>query len=134
MYVWIKALHAAAIVTWMAGMITAPTIISRGTGRDRILAMRWQFSRVTTPAMILALAFGLWLAQDGSWFRAAWVQAKLVLVVGLTGLHGVLSGQLRRLSTDAAHVAPKWVAQLSTITILAVLAIAVLAVVKPELR
>jgi len=130
-YLWIKALHVAAVLTWMAGMIVAPAVIARENGRGCITALRRHYSRVTTPAMILALALGLWLAQDGDWFRAGWLQAKLALVFGLTGVHGLLSGQMRRIDAGATRGASPWIARLSPAVILAVLAIAILVIVKP---
>ncbi|MGB6231670.1 MAG: hypothetical protein WBF53_16255 [Litorimonas sp.] len=51
---------------------------------------------VTTPAMILALALGITLGVLGGWFSSAWLGAKILLVIGLSGLHGALTGRLRR--------------------------------------
>lgn len=133
MYLSIKALHVASVITWMGGMIVVPAALAGGTGPGRSDAIRLHFSCVTTPAMILALVLGLWLAQDAGWFRAGWLQAKLILVIGMTGLHGTLSGQLRRLGTGHAHIVPVWIPWLSTAAMIVVLAIAILAVVKPPL-
>lgn len=134
LYPWLKALHVAAVMTWMAGMVAAPAILARAPGRDAAAAMRWHFVRVTTPAMILALALGLWLAQDGGWFRAGWMHAKLVLVAILTGLHGVLSGQLRRRAAGAGQSVTPWIGGLSAVAVAAILAIACLVILKPGLR
>ena len=133
MYLWIKALHVAAVVTWMAGLIVAPAVLARGGGSEAARLVRQHFKRFTTPAMILALALGLWLALDGGWFRAGWLHAKLVLVFALTAAHGVLAGQLRRVATVEGHAAPGWTLRLSAAAVSAVL-IAVLVIVKPGLR
>ncbi len=131
MYLWIKAFHITAIVTWMAGMIVAPALLAGGAGQGTLAGMRRHFRTVSTPAMILALVLGVWLAVEGGWFRAGWLHAKILLVVVLAGLHGVLSGQLRRMSAGTQAAAPGWVAGLSVPVVLLVLGIAVLVVVKP---
>lgn len=130
MYLWLKAVHVAAVVTWMAGLIVAPAVLVRG-GDGAAALVRAHFKRFTTPAMLLALALGVWLALDGGWFRAGWLHAKLVLVLALTAAHGVLAGQLRRTATVAGHAAPAWAQHVSAAVVAAVLAIAVLVIVKP---
>jgi protoporphyrinogen IX oxidase len=131
MYEWLKALHVAAMVTWMAGMIVAPALAARGPGPHVLAALRSHLARVTTPAMVATLGLGLWMAQDAGWFRAGWLQAKLGLVFVLAGLHGVLSGQMRRLATEPDRTPPPWLGALSWVALACVLAIAVLAVIKP---
>jgi putative membrane protein len=140
----LKALHVTAMVAWMAGMVATPPLVARasrsrrgpdagGAGDGALLAaLRAHNSRVTAPAMLLALALGLWLAQDAGWFRAGWLQAKLVLVLALAALHGVLAGQLRRLVADPAYAAPGWVGRLHLAVLALVLGIAVLAISKPH--
>lgn len=61
---------------------------------------RWD-QAVTTPAMLLVWSFGLVVALSGGWLADGWLQAKLVLVVLLSALHGMQSGQLRRLNGGA---------------------------------
>lgn len=134
MYVWLEALHLAAVTTWMFGLIVAPVALKRTAGPQVAVLVRKQFRRVTTPAMVLALGLGLWLAYDGGWFSAGWLHAKLVLVFALTAIHGVLAGQLRRVSAVESQAAPAWVLHLSGVVIAAALAIAALMVVRPELR
>ncbi len=87
---------------------------------------RWDRA-VTTPAMLLAFAFGLVLALGGHWFSDHWLQAKLVFVRPLAIVHGVQSGRLRRLAGGTA-IRP-WRATPAILACLVV--IVVLAVVKP---
>ena len=53
-------------------------------------------ARQTTPAMLLALSFGILLGVQGGWFSSGWLGRKILLVLGLSGLHGALVGKLRR--------------------------------------
>ncbi|MBC7801678.1 MAG: CopD family protein [Gemmatimonadaceae bacterium] len=131
MYLWLKALHVAAVMAWMAGMVVVPAVLAVHSGPGTVGALRRHFSKVTGPAMILALALGLWLALDGGWLRAGWLHGKLLLVVALAGAHGVLSGMLRRMQADPDRAAPRWVGSMTAAVLVTILAIAVLVVVKP---
>jgi putative membrane protein len=127
----LKALHVAAMATWLGGtgLVAA---LAAGADAARAAALRRAALRILTPAMLLTLAIGIWLAVQGGWFRAPWLHAKLVLVLLLTGLHGVLSGRLRRLAAgDAAALPAAWSRWLPAAIALAVAAIAWLAIAKP---
>lgn len=111
-YLLLKAGHVAAAMVWIGGMLAAA--LAPVPRWDRL---------VTTPAMLLAFAFGLGLAMAGGWFPQAWLIAKLVVVLALAALHGVLAGRLRRGLPPPRHVA--------TLIVAGVAVIALLAVVKP---
>ncbi|WP_207461418.1 CopD family protein [Azospirillum sp. SYSU D00513] len=149
-YLWLKALHIAAVATWAGGMlaaaltitavtITAVTFAAAGSKAGGETAVpsatlnavrRWD-RRVTSPAMLLAWALGLTLALQGGWFTATWLMAKLALVVLLSALHGMLSGTLRRLAR-ADGTSPPAILRLAPAGIVAsLLVIAILVVVKP---
>lgn len=100
MYEGLKSAHVVAMVIWVGGMIVAPsvavTLPDDAAGQSARTALFAWFRRIVTPAMIVTLALGLWLAQWAGWFTSGWLQAKLALVLVMTALHGVLSGRLRR--------------------------------------
>lgn len=134
-YLWLKALHVAAVVTWIGGMLTVALALTqvrivqgRGIALDAV--RRWD-RRVTSPAMGLAWVFGLLLAQQGGWFTAPWLSVKLLLVLLLSALHGYLSGSLRRVATDDSYAVASVVHRLPFAILAGVLAIAVLVIVKP---
>ena len=106
MYVWLKGLHLAAVLTWVGGlMLLAVTAAALRNVKDGVLlphekrlataVLRWD-RRVTTPAMLAVWALGIGLASWGGWFGALWLSAKLPIVVALSGLHGILTATLRR--------------------------------------
>jgi uncharacterized membrane protein len=133
MYLLLKALHVAAMLLFVGGLF-ALIVWSRSAGSDgdrRFERAVHGWNRaVTTPALAATWALGLALALEGDWLRFGWLQAKLALVLVLSGLHGVLSGALRRsLSTAPRRVGqPRWIALMVP---LALVAIAMLAVMKP---
>lgn len=133
LYPWIKALHVAAVLVFAGGVMSMTAFLHAcghrpaDIGTMAATMRRWD-RRMTTPAMLLVWALGLGLAQSGAWFGNGWLQAKLVLVVVLSGIHGVQSGQLRRLS-QGGPAAPT---RFTWLPFACVLAIVTLAVVKPS--
>lgn len=142
MFLWIKALHIAAIVTWVSGLLllalltrvlaTAPAPSLPQERRLMAAVGRWDRA-VTSPAMVLAWVLGISLAVHGGWFTSAWLAAKLVLVMTLSALHGVLAGRLRRMRGGSSSGQPTSLVlrYASGITLLGTAAIAYLVVVKP---
>ena len=126
---WLLAVHIAAAVTWIGGVIVLGVVgVAPGEAVRRRLAT-WN-RRVTTPAMLATWGLGITLAMRGGWFAAPWLAAKITIVVALSGLHGVLSGRLRRASAWPVDGEGATLA-LPSATVAAVAAIAVLVVVKP---
>ncbi len=130
-YTWLKAFHVAAVITFVAGVLG--TAVFLAAARPDQAGVAWAIHRwdrnVTTPAMLLVWAFGLTLALIGGWFRAGWLLAKLVLVVLLSGIHGVHSAKLRRLAGNVATTAA--LRPIAPLIVGAIIAIAILVVVKP---
>ena len=137
-YLWLKALHVAAAITFVAGVLATALLLTLSPGgeawsRDRqpiVHGLRTWHSRVTTPAMLIVWALGIALALEGGWFAHQWLQAKLVLVLALSAVHGVHSGALRRLAGGSV-LCPRrlWPGGLLIVGLAA--GIAVLAVTKP---
>ncbi len=94
------------------------------------IARAWDW-KVTTPAMLLAWALGTTMAVQAGWFSARWLMVKLVLVFGLSALHGVQSGTLRRMARSANRSPPVSLRHSAPAILVAIAAIAALAVVKP---
>lgn len=140
-YLWLKAFHIAAVVTWIGGMLVAAVTIvafsgsgaaTKGSDRAAILetVRRWD-RRVTSPTMLLVWALGLALAAQGGWFAEPWLMLKLGFVLVLSGLHGVLSGTLRRLAWAGGSPVPSVLRHGPAIIVASVLLIAIVVVIKP---
>jgi uncharacterized membrane protein len=100
-YSLLKGAHVAAAMTFIGGLLATAVLLpasrrlslaARPVSRLALHWSRW----VTTPAMLMAWAFGLALATEGHWFADLWLQLKFAFVVLLSALHGVQSGALRR--------------------------------------
>jgi len=125
------ALHLAAIVVWIGGMLANGVLLGGAPERRKLEAARRWNLRLVTPAMLLVWAFGITLAVQGGWFQAPWLSTKLVIVLALTALHGLQSGALRRMAADPTRRPSVLVRQSATLTIVAVVLAVFLAVVKP---
>lgn len=139
-YLWLKAFHVAVVITWIGGLLylalqiatlpKPPESLTDSHTRTIDAARAWD-ERVTTPAMVLAWMLGIALTAIGGWFPARWLVAKLVLVSLLSGLHGVLSGTLRRIGSSGTADAPEILRHAAPVVLATLAIIAVLVVVKP---
>jgi protoporphyrinogen IX oxidase len=105
----IKVAHVAAVITFIAGTLLAAVAI-RAVAQNRtcgsmllMMVRRWD-TEVTTSAMLAVWGLGLALTMMGRWLPSGWLIAKLILVVLLSGTHGMNSGRLRRLAAGAEAV------------------------------
>jgi putative membrane protein len=138
-YLWIRALHLVAVLTWAGGMIGVIGLFAwhadaapRSTLAETLAAMERRLIRtVVNPAMAIAWGVGLWLAIEGNWLASGWFHAKLVIVLILSGIHGWIVGEARRLGAgERRHRARFYTAVNAMNGALAFLAI-VFAAVKP---
>jgi protoporphyrinogen IX oxidase len=140
-YLWLKAFHIAAVVTWMGGMLAAAVTIAgfggsgavaQASDRATILATvrRWD-QRVTSPAMLLVWGLGVSLALQSGAFAEPWLMLKLGFVLMLSAVHGVLSGTLRRLTHMGGSPALSILRRSPVAIVASVLVIVVLVVIKP---
>jgi protoporphyrinogen IX oxidase len=132
LYPWLKALHVVSVLLFIAGVLMVSVFLNAVTSEDKygVLIARkiraWD-QMITTPAMLLTWAMGVTLASVGHWFSDHWLQGKLVFVVVLSGIHGMQSGRLRRLSAGS-EIQP---IQFLPAIMVCVVAIVVLVMIKP---
>lgn len=101
LYLLVKSAHILAIITWISGMVGVALFLAYPSASIAKPIAQWD-RKVTSPAMMLAWVLGLALAYMGGWFGDGWLWAKLVAVFLLSGLHGALSGKLRRVGASDA--------------------------------
>ena len=142
MYLWLKALHVIALVSWMAGLLYLPrlfvyhAVATPGSEQSETFKTmeRRLLKAIMTPAMIATWLFGLamiwWMGLDA--FKAAgWLHAKLVLVLVLSAMHGLMSRWQRDFATDSNRHSQKFFRIANEIPTLLMIGIVILAVVKP---
>ena len=139
-YLWLKAFHAAAVIGWIGGMLASSLVMAMlvtssrppAAAESRMIGMMraWD-GKVTTPAMLMAWALGMTMAVQAGWLSSRWLMIKLVLVFGLSSLHGMQSGMLRRLARGANCSPSVHLRYAAPAILAAIAAIAVLVVIKP---
>lgn len=138
-YLWLKAVHIIAMVAWMAGMLYLPRLfvyhaeVGPDTPQsDTFKTMEARLLRlIINPAMIVVWITGLWLAYEGGWFRAGWLHGKLLLVIIMSGVHGMLAASTRRFAQDANTRPARFYRILNEVPTVLLIGIVILVVVKP---
>lgn len=138
---WVKGLHIVFMVTWFAGLFYLPRLYvyhamsedDASIERFKIMERKLYFG-IMTPGAILTILFGVWLLVDYGWAAFAaqgWLHAKLVLVVILLAYHihaGKLLFDFKHDRNKHGHVFYRWY---NEFPVLILVAIILLAVVKP---
>jgi len=140
-YLWIKALHIIAVISWMAGMLYLPRLFfyhcdvaSGSPESERFKIMERRLLRIiVNPAMIavwiLGLALVLTPASGGP--AQGWLMAKITLVVALSAVHGLFSRWRRDFARDRNHHTKRFYAGWNEVPAVLMIAIVILVVVKP---
>ena len=139
MYEWAKALHIIAVIAWMAGMLYLPRLFvyhceaEPGSGQSETFKVmeRRLLRAIMNPAMMAAWLFGLGLAYEGGWFAFHWLQDKVVLVLALSGVHGLLARWVRDFAADRNRHSQRFYRIINEIPTVLMIGIVILAVVKP---
>jgi len=139
MYLWIKALHLAFVVTWFAGLFYLPRLfIYHAEAREpavraQLKVMERRLLGITHIGAVLALAFGIWtLALAPAYLQQGWLHAKLGLVAGLIAYHVYLVRLQQQFARDRITRSSRWLRLFNEVPALLLVAIAILAVVKPS--
>ena len=139
MYDWAKALHVIAVIAWMAGMLYLPRLFvyhceaepgSKQSETFKVMERRL-LRAIMNPAMIAAWLLGLGLAYEGGRFAFHWLQAKVVLVLALSGVHGLLARWVRDFAADRNRHSQRFYRIINEIPTVLMIGIVILAVVKP---
>lgn len=142
MYLWIKAIHLIAMVTWFAALFYLPRLyVYHAMARDKNettsmetfkVMERKLYRGIMTPSMIVVLIFGGWmLFLNPAWFSQGWMHTKLLLVALLVAYHHVCLIYLKQFAQERCkkgHVFFRW---FNEVPVVALLIIVILAVLKP---
>ena len=137
---WIKALHIFFMVAWMAGIFYLPRLFvyfaenEDPNLRNVFNVMQRRLWFFVAPFALLTLIFGVWLIAiyGMDWFSAStWLHVKLALLVGLYVYYGYLYKIMSDLATGRNIRSSKFYSILNEATVLVLLAIVILAIVKP---
>jgi putative membrane protein len=94
------------MVFWLAGLFMLPRqciyMLDHAPGSDGEAKWATRMGKlrkiILTPSMIIVWVLGLSMAYAGGHFAFGWLHAKLTLVLVLTGYHGWLVAQTKKMA------------------------------------
>jgi putative membrane protein len=142
LYLWIKAFHVIAVISWMAGMLYLPRLFvyhcdaPPGSAQSETFKVmeRRLMRAIINPAMIATWLLGLamiWLMGWEAFRLSGWLHAKLVLVLVMSGVHGMLSRYRRDFAADRNRKSKKFYRIINEVPTILMILIVILVVVKP---
>jgi putative membrane protein len=145
-----RGLHIIAVIAWVAGLLMLPRFYAYITTaqpggeleQTMLKAARNLRAIILTPSLILAWAFGIflfatYLVADWATFPGVlgtvphWFWGKLILVLGLSGYHGFLSAEGRKLAAGQRPRSERYWRLMSEVPFLVAIAVVLLATLEP---
>jgi len=148
-----RGLHIIAVIAWIAGLLMLPrfyayiTSSKPGGELEQTMLKAAHNLRVIilSPALVLAWSFGIYLFAQfltGGWGvrptgeilagAPHWFWLKLILVLGLSGYHGYLSAEGRRLAKGERRRSERFWRLMSEVPFLVAIAAVLLATLEPR--
>jgi putative membrane protein len=140
LYLWIKALHVIAVIAWMAGQLYLPRLfVYHATSpvgspqSETFKVMEEKLMRIImNPAMIVTWLCGItMIALNPALLSQAWLIVKLVLVLFLSGMHGVMSRWRKEFAADRNTRSQKFYRMINEVPTLALIVIVIMVIVRP---
>jgi putative membrane protein len=136
-YLWVKALHVAFVIFWMAGLFMIPRFLvywhplPTEAPECTLWDERCRRLRriILSPAMVISWVAGLSLGFHLGW--PLWLVVKFLFVILLTWFHHWMVQLAKRFADGERPVTEKGLRLANEIPSLVTLAVAVLVIVKP---
>jgi putative membrane protein len=135
---WLKAFHLVFVVTWFAGLFYLPrlfvyhSVATDPPGRERFVVMERRLLALMTVGAVLAIAFGVsMVAAAPAYLGFLWLRVKLALVTALVGYHLWCYKLVRDFRYGRDRHSQRWYRIFNELPGLLLLAIVLLAVLKP---
>ncbi|AUH73102.1 protoporphyrinogen oxidase HemJ [Legionella sainthelensi] len=137
---YVKAFHIIAMVAWFAGLFYLPRLfVYHADTHDAISLNRFKtmerrlYYGITWPAALLTTILGLWLLSynPGYYLKAAWMHAKLGLVVVLWTYHLLCGHYYKAFTEDKNKKSTRFFRIYNELPTLLLIGIVILVVVKP---
>jgi protoporphyrinogen IX oxidase len=135
---WLKALHVVAVVTWFAGLFYLPRLfVYHADAQDLIGTQRFEIMErrlfaIMTIGAAASIFFGsLMLIESPGYLQMMWLEVKLLFVALVVAYHVYCYKLMRDLAAQRNTRSSKWFRGFNELPSLLLLAIVILAVVKP---
>lgn len=135
---WLKALHVVFVVTWFAGLFYLPRLfIYHADAKDQISTQRFEIMErrlfgIMTIGAAASIFFGaLMLIESPGYLQMMWLKVKLLFVALVVVYHVYCRKLMRDLAAQRNTRSSKWLRAFNEVPSLLLIAIVILAVVKP---
>lgn len=137
-YLWLKAIHIIAVISWMAGLLYLPRLfvyhadaeIGSELSETLKIMERRLLRAIMNPAMIVSLiAGGVLLGYQD--FSEGWLHVKLASIAGLIVMHMMMGKWRRTFEADQNTRSHKFFRYTNEGPTVLMIIIVVMAVVKP---
>ncbi len=140
-YLWLKAFHLMAVVTWFAALFYLPRLfVYHAMAEDQISIDRFKlmerrlYRGIANPSMMAVIALGvgmMFLPPGQIWMTMGWFHLKMFFVVLMLGYHFMCKHYMRRFAEDAntrSHTFYRW---FNEVPVVFLVVITILVIVKP---
>ncbi len=140
LYLWLKIGHVVFMVFWLAGLFMLPRqciyLLDHAPGSDGEAKWAERMGKlrkiILTPSLIIVWVLGLTLAFGlNAFVGAGWLHAKVTLVVILSGYHGWLVAQTKKMSRGERPLTEKTLRMIGEVPGLLLVLIVLLVYLRP---
>ena len=139
LYLWAKAVHVIAVISWMAGMLYLPRLFinhcDAPVGSDRSETFKGMERRlmriIMNPAMTVSWVLGLWMAWDMGYFSEPWFHVKLLAVTLMSAVHGYFARAVRMFAEDRNSVTARQWRMINEIPTVLMIVVVIMVIVRP---
>ena len=138
-YLFLKSGHVIFMVFWLAGLFMLPRqciyMLDHAPGSEGEAKWATRMGKlrkiILTPSMLIVWVLGLSMAYGGGWFTSGWLHAKLTLVLAMTGYHGWLVGQTKKMARGERPLSEKTLRMIGEVPGILLILIVLLVYLKP---
>ncbi len=139
MYLWIKTLHIVAVMSWMAGLLYLPRLFvyhvdaQLNSVQDHTFRVmeRRLIRAIMTPAMLVTLISGSYLAVEGMFLNNLWLQLKILFICVLVVSHMILYYHMTKFQSGENTHSSRYYRLINEVPTLLMIVIVSLVVFKP---
>jgi protoporphyrinogen IX oxidase len=135
---WVKAFHIIAVVTWFAGLFYLPRLyVYHADAKDSISIERFEIMErrlfaIMTIGAAASVGLGVaMVAAEPAYLSMSWLRIKVLLVLLLIAYHVRCYMLMREFAENRNRHTAKWYRGFNEIPSLLLIAIVLLAVLKP---
>ncbi|CUT17296.1 MULTISPECIES: CopD family protein [Candidatus Ichthyocystis] len=139
-YELIVSFHIIAVIAWMSSLFYLPRLFlyhsttTDDIGHNRFILMERRLHNIISlPSMIATWVFGLYAAWIGNWWPYHWFHTKMLLVLLLSGYHGLCVIFMHRFRRKENKHSERFYRIFNEIPTLLLVAIVILVKLKPAI-